>query len=116
MKGLDMDIDNIIYRLLLIDGNETWELSDVGFDLFHRLIVQLSAIKYNVRWCSNQNCVCWPESTIRRIIENKEINDLLRNFGLLENIKAIAAETSEGKITVWDNDKIGTFLLPGYIR
>jgi len=99
-------IDNIIIKLLLLDGNETNLLDNIDdYENFRRLIIELAKIKYGIRWCSNDNCKCHPETTIRTILENNlELHDFLDKFIKLDDIKSMI-EVHE-KITVWDRGYI----------
>ena len=51
-------IDKIIFELLLKDGNETNFIKnyDVYFN-FQELIKELVKVKYNIRYCRNNNWV-----------------------------------------------------------
>lgn len=95
-------IDNIIIKLLLLDGNETNLLDNIDdYKNFRRLIIELVKIKYDIRWCSNDNCKCHPETTIRTILENNlELHSFLDTFIKLDDVKSMINVYEN--ITVWD--------------
>lgn len=101
--GIGMEkIDNIITKLLLLDGNESNLLDDIDdYKNFRRLIIELVKIKYDIRWCSNDNCKCHPETTIRTILENNfELHSFLDKFIKLDEVKSMINVYEN--ITVWD--------------
>ena len=74
-------IDKILFNLLLLDGNETNLLNDNNtIQNYRALVLELTKVKYNIRYCSNDNCPCHPEYAIKKLIED----DSLVNF-LIEN-------------------------------
>lgn len=75
------NIDKIITKLLMLDDNETnfIENSNVYFN-FQELIKELTKVKYNIRWCSNLDCCCQPEYTIRIVLKDKELTDFLNKY------------------------------------
>lgn len=75
------NIDEIITKLLMLDGNEAnfIENSNVYFN-FQELLKELTKVKYDIRGCSNLNCCCQPEYTIRIVIKDKELIDFLSKY------------------------------------
>lgn len=75
------NIDKIITNLLMLDGNETnfIDNANVYFN-FQELIKELTKVKYNIRWCSNLDCCCQPEYSIRRVFEDKRLIDFLNKY------------------------------------
>ena len=73
-------IDKIIFELLLKDGNETYyiENSNVYFN-FQELLKELIKIKYDIRYCGNENCCCHPEYRIKELMKNKKLVEFLEN-------------------------------------
>ena len=74
-------IDKIIFELLLKDGNETnlIENKSIYFS-FQELIKELIKIKYDIRYCKNNNCSCHPEHRIKELIKNKELADCIKEY------------------------------------
>lgn len=95
-------IDNIIVQLLLLDGNESNLLDNPeDYKNFRRLIIELTKVKYDIRWCSNANCKCHPETTIRTILENNhELYNFLDRFIKLDWIESMINVYEN--TTVWD--------------
>lgn len=95
-------IDNIITELLLLDGNESNLLDNIeDYKDFIRLIIELVKIKYDVRWCSSDNCMCHPETTIRTILKNNfELYSFLDKFIKLDEVTSMINVNEN--ITVWD--------------
>ena len=82
-------IDNIIVQLLLLDGNES-NLLDNSDDYknFRRLIIELTKVKYDIRWCRINSCKCHPETTIKSILDNNlELYKFLQRFTKIDEIK-----------------------------
>lgn len=78
------DLDNVIHNLLLLHNNETTAIKDTEIrELFDSLLIALFKVKYNVRFCSNEHCRCHPESTIKEILENKEVLDFIENYSYI---------------------------------
>lgn len=96
-------IDNIIVKLLLLDGNETNLLDNPDdYKDFRRLLIELMKVKYDIRWCSNNNCSCHPETRIDSLLSNnKELLEFIKKYsGLDESIENL---TNKYKIiTVYD--------------
>lgn len=81
----DNDLDHLIHHLLLLHNNESSIIQDVNDRLdFDKLIVGLTMIKYNIRSCSNQNCSCHPESTIKLLLKNKVSVDFINDYSYLK--------------------------------
>lgn len=110
---MKFDVDKIIFQLLLLDGNETTKLYEVTYEKFKQLIVEVIKVKYDVRWCSNIHCQCWPESAIGELIKDSKLKPWLQEMGkktsLYEQLLAITNNISEK--TVWD--KNGDYLRSG---
>ena len=96
------DIDEIIFSLLLLDGNEASELSVDAYRQFKQLIIETVKAKYDVRWCSNLHCSCWPESSIKHLIEKEELKEFLFRCDLYDQLSDISNNVSDK--TVWDDD------------
>lgn len=100
-----MNVDEVIFRLLLIDGNESNELDSETRLLFEQLVIALVKMKYDVRWCSNLACPCWPESRINSFLINKTLAGFLIKNGIYESIVALLNEPQKQPIrTVWAAD------------
>lgn len=100
------ELDNIIINLLLLDGNETCLLDDVeDYTCFRRLIIELVKIKYDVRWCNNENCSCHPESAIKDILEdNPEFYMFLKKYIKVDIIEKYINDYEV--ITVFDRNYV----------
>jgi len=80
------DIEKILFKALLLDGNETCEISKDTYEKFKILLIELAKIQYNIRYCSNPNCLCHPESTVHKLLADEEIIVFLEDNNLLDNI------------------------------
>jgi len=98
-------IGKILFKILILDGNEATVLSDKAYKDFKGLLIELSKVKYDIRYCTNKNCMCHPEVNIRKLVqENKELGDFLSEQRLLFDIEYIIDEFYEEsyKNTIWD--------------
>lgn len=82
-----MNIDKLIFKMLLLDQNETQELSSDDYEYFRILIVELTKIKYNIRYCTNNNCPCHPESTLKKLLGKDNLAQFLKENNLLKEIE-----------------------------
>ena len=92
-------IDKIIFELLLKDGNETYyiENSNVYFN-FQELLKELINIKYDIRYCGNENC-CWhPEYRIKELMKNKKLIEFIEKYCYKDILKDILEYNSGTKI------------------
>jgi len=98
-------MDKIIFKLLLLDGNETSVFCKESYDLFKSLIIEIVKIKYDVRWCDGLNCPCWAETKVLTILEDNKIKKFLTENNLYDTIKTLATYASEiPPNTVWAED------------
>ena len=83
-------IDKIIFELLLKDGNETYyiENSNVYFN-FQELLKELIKIKYDIRYCGNENCCCHPEYRIKELMKNKKLIEFIEKYCYKDILKNI---------------------------
>ena len=79
-------IDKILKEILILDGNETCCLDNDTYLYFQMLIVELTKVKYNIRYCGNKNCPCHPESDIKKILEKESLVDFLKENKLYDDI------------------------------
>ena len=84
-----LDIDKILFKVLLLDGNESTMLEPIVYTDFKELIIELTKIAYNIRYCTNKNCPCHPESMIKILLKSKSLCDFLTENNLLEGIKCL---------------------------
>lgn len=83
-------IDTLLVRMMLLDGNETTELTQEGQQYFKELIAELTKVKYDIRWCGNDKCSCHPESRIKQILLTKiDLGLFLAREGLFTRIKEL---------------------------
>ena len=84
-------IDKIIFELLLKDGNETNFIKNYNvYFNFQELIKELVKVKYNIRYCRNNNCSCHPEHRIKELIKNKELADFIKEYCYKDIFKDIS--------------------------
>ena len=70
----DRSVDDLIVELLLKDGNETNFIEDEEvYDKFLELIKVLSKIKYNIRWCGLEKCICHAERQLMFLLKNDRL-------------------------------------------
>jgi len=94
-------IDKVLKKALILDGNDTTNIKDEKtYKDFQHLLIELSKIKYNIRYCSNNNCPCHPESEIKKLLENEYLCGFLHEVKLLDDIKLLI--TDYKPITVFD--------------
>jgi len=84
-----IDIDKLIFKVLLLDGNSSMLLERKSRTKFHTIIIELTKIKYDIRYCSNKNCGCHPESSIKILLEDKDLCKFLKDEHLFETISAL---------------------------
>lgn len=80
------DIDKVLFKSLLLHGNETTLLNDITYQNYKTLLIELTKIKYDIRYCKNKNCPCHPETSIKRLLNNKDLCDFLQENRLLGSI------------------------------
>ena len=68
----------ILYNLLLLDGNETTVLSCNTYMDYKCLLVEATKAEKNIRYCDTKGCSCHPESMIKVLLKNKELVDFLK--------------------------------------
>ena len=86
-------IDKVLIKCLLLDGNESSLLEYDDLIKFKFIIVELSKIKYDIRYCEKRKCRCHPESSIEYIL--KDASDNLIEFLKKENIYEALKELIE---------------------
>lgn len=79
--------EEILTYLLLLDGNETAFISDETYEKFKVILIEVVKITQNIRYCSNPNCVCHPESKIKKILMDEKIRKFLNENRILEDIE-----------------------------
>ena len=95
-------IDKILIKLLLLDGNETNMLSYEDRMRFSQLIAEAAKIKYDIRYCTNDNCPCRPEVTFKNILDQSEnLKDLLDKNDIIRLLNDLY-ETYDFENTVYD--------------
>ena len=69
-----MKLSETLFKLLILDGNETNFIeNEQTYNDFKLLIIETVKAKENIRYCSRMNCSCHPESSIRKILKNKDL-------------------------------------------
>ncbi|AIY85376.1 hypothetical protein U729_3122 (plasmid) [Clostridium baratii str. Sullivan] len=79
--------EEILTYLLLLDGNETSLISYETYEKFKVILIEVAKITQNIRYCSNPNCVCHPESKIKKILLDEKIRKFLNENRILEDIE-----------------------------
>lgn len=86
----------------MLDGNESTILPEKEQILFKNLIIEVAKVDGNIRYCTNINCLCWPETQISRILEeSSELATFLKKVKIHKHIEKLLA-TSDKKKTVFD--------------
>jgi hypothetical protein len=87
LKGeLMNEKDKILFKALLLDGNETCELDTNTHAKFNKLLIELTKIKYDIRYCSNLNCPCHPETAIKELFKDNSLIEFLDENNLCDCI------------------------------
>ena len=73
-------IDKVLIKFLLLDGNESSLLEYDDLIKFKFIIVELSKIKYDIRYCKKKDCFCHPEYRIKELMENEKLLEFLENY------------------------------------
>ena len=96
-------LDNIIVKLLLLDGNESNLLeTQQDYDDFKNLIIELTKVKYDIRWCSNEFCTCHPKSDVKNIMKNKNLCDFIECYSSIKIEDIINMTNKYTAVTVYD--------------
>lgn len=86
-------LDNILKKILPLDGNETSFIKEKDTYLkFQRLIVLLVEARYDIRYCSNENCPCHPEYTIRKLLTDKGLSGFLKEWKVFDEIETFIGD------------------------
>lgn len=93
------NLNNILLDLLIIDQNETCILTAENYNIFKSLVVEIMKVKYDIRFCSNENCSCHPEKQIENILKtNKELVSFLKQEKLYDDIIYLINHSDQSKI------------------
>ena len=98
---------DILYDLLLLDGNNITRLDKTTQDNFRALIVEVAKAEKNVRFCSTKGCICHPETKIKILLEgNNELVKFLNEYhqNLVEDLLRHCDDYEA--ISVYDNLKL----------
>lgn len=68
----------LLLDLLIADGNETIFMSKEAQNKYSRLITEVTKVYYDIRFCGNEKCECHPEYAIKRLLEDKELSEFLK--------------------------------------
>jgi hypothetical protein len=79
--------ERMFEKLLMLYGNDTCVLSEQCQNLYKELLINLFQSKYNIRYCTNNNCKCQPETRINLLLDNNELKTFLNKRVLYEDIK-----------------------------
>ena len=75
-------IDDVLFKVLSLDGNETGFLKNKdSYFLYNLLVKELIKIKIDMRYCYRRDCPCQPESSIVSLLEDKELYEFLEVYG-----------------------------------
>lgn len=82
----DEKIDKLLHEVLMLHGNESnmikCEKTQSDFTSF---VIALTKLKYNIRYCSNKNCKCHPESTIKKLFKNEKLVEFVNMNAYLKD-------------------------------
>lgn len=84
-------MDNILIKLLILDGNETHYLKSYdSYKLFQNLVIEVAKAEKNIRFCSNSKCSCHPETSIKRLLKNEGLREFLNDWckGVTEQLES----------------------------
>ena len=104
-------IEEVIFKLLTLDGNETYLIGDYykGFKYseYRKLVIELVKKRYDVRFCSLDNCSCHPEYILRELIKNKDLIKFLESNmgGYFKHLVDIINEDYES-VSIYDNTQL----------
>lgn len=74
-------MSNILFELLLLDGNETMLIdSKETYEQFIQLVIHVAKAEKNIRYCSNPNCPCHPETYIKKLLEDDKLVCFLNKY------------------------------------
>ena len=76
----------IVPTLLMLEGNESTTLSEKGQEKYKELLINVFKFMYDIRWCSQDNCPCQPETRIAELLGDEELASFLRRERVLEFI------------------------------
>ena len=83
-------MDKILFKLLLLDGNETHYLkNDKNYRDFQALLIEVAKVEKNIRFCNNKKCPCHPEYMIKKLLQNEELRNFLNEWskGVVESLE-----------------------------
>lgn len=96
-------IDNLIIRLIDLEGNSVSSLSLESQRHFLELIVQISRIKFGVRYHDlNRMCQCQPEYKIRELLIDDELEDYLKQEKVYDDIQELLNNPINKDKTIWE--------------
>lgn len=90
-------MNKILLKLLIMDGNETNYINnEETYRLFRDLIIEVAKAEKNIRFCSNNNCPCHPEHTIKILLKNESVVEFLNTWssGIVEELKSLCQDYS----------------------
>lgn len=74
-------MEKILFELLVLDGNETAYMKDEStYRCYQQLIVEVTKIQHNIRYCKNHNCSCHPEYTVKELLKNEDLVEFLDEY------------------------------------
>lgn len=88
-------MNKILLKLLIMDGNETHYINnEETYRLFRDLIIEVTKAEKNIRFCSNNNCPCHPEHTIKILLKNKLLVGFLNTWGsgIVDELESLCKE------------------------
>ena len=68
----------LLLDLLIADGNETNLMSKEAQNKYSILITEVTKAYYDIRFRGNEKCECHPEYAIKRLLEDKELSEFLK--------------------------------------
>ena len=74
-------VDKILFELLLLTSGDTIYLeNEDSYNNFTMLIIELTKIKYNIRYFTKNKCCCLPEYKIEKLLSDEELMKFIKEF------------------------------------
>ena len=82
-------MEDILFKLLLLDGNETSFLSEKEYENYKTLVIAVVEVIADIRYCHRKGCPCHPEASIKKILKQETIVKFLNDYasGIIEQLE-----------------------------